>query len=217
MQQKTGRRSRTEMADATRRQLLTAAQQTFSESGLEGARIDTIAQRAGVNKQLVYHYFGSKDGLYSAVLERVYSDIREREAELKLGALPAEEAMRKLIEFSYDYLRNNRDFVRLLADENAHRGRHLAASETVQTLNTPIIELIRETLDRGIDEGIFRKGIDPLHFYLSIAGMSFFYFSNIYTTSRAFGREFDTEEAQDERRAHIVDLALNGIRLRPSA
>ena len=212
----TVKRTRTEMAEATRGQLLQAALEVFAGSGLEGARIDTIAQRAGVNKQLVYHYFGNKDGLYSAVLEKVYSEIRAREAELKLNALPAEEAMRRLIEFSYDHLRENREFVRLLSDENTHGGRHLAASETVQQLNTPIIELIAETLARGVEYGVFRKGIDPLHFYLSIAGMSFFYFANIHTISRAFGREFDTDEAKDERRAHIVDLALNGIRLRPA-
>lgn len=205
------------MAEATRRQLLMAAQEIFAESGLEGARIDAIAKRAGVNKQLVYHYFESKDGLYSAVLEKVYSEIRNREADLHLDALPAEEAMRKLIEFSYDYLRDNRDFVRLLADENVHGGRHMNASETVQQINNPTIELISKTLARGVDEGLFRKGIDPLHFYLSIAGMSFFYFANIHTISRAFARAFDTAEAQDERRAHIVDLAMNGIRLRPNA
>ncbi len=204
------------MADETRRLLLKAAQAVFAESGLEGARIDAIAQRAGVNKQLVYHYFGSKDGLYSAVLEKVYAQIREREAELHLGAIPAEEAMRRLIEFSYDYLDDNRDFVRLLADENAHGGRHLVISDHVQALNTPIIELIAETLARGVEEGVFRRGLDPLHFYLSIAGMSFFYFANIFTISRAFGREFDTPQARSERRAHIVDLAMNGIRLRPA-
>ncbi|MEO9781319.1 MAG: TetR/AcrR family transcriptional regulator [Sedimentitalea sp.] len=203
------------MADKTRLQLLKAAQETFAEFGLKGARIDTIAQRAGVNKQLVYHYFGNKDGLYSTVLEKVYSEIRERESELKLSTLPVEEAMRSLIEFSYDYLRENPDFVRILADENVHGGRHMQASETVQALNTPIITLIEETLVRGVDEGLFRKGVDPLHFYLSIAGMSFFYFANIHTISRAFGRDFDTKDAMDERRAHIVDLALNGIRPRP--
>ncbi|UYV36816.1 TetR family transcriptional regulator [Rhodobacteraceae bacterium D3-12] len=212
----TARKTRTEMADETRSLLLKAAQKVFSESGLEGARIDAIAQCAGVNKQLVYHYFGSKDGLYSAVLEKVYSQIRSQEAELKLDSLPAEEAMRSLIEFSYEYLRQNRDFVRLLADENAHRGRHLNGSESMADINLPIIQMISQTLDRGVEEGIFRRGIDPLHFYLSIAGMSFFYFANIYTISRAFGREFDTPEAQLERRAHIVDLAMNGIRQRPA-
>ncbi|SEO14808.1 transcriptional regulator, TetR family [Salinihabitans flavidus] len=208
------RKNRIETTESTRMQLLSAAQTAFSEAGLKGARIDAIAQRAGVNKQLVYHYFGSKDGLYSAVLEKVYTEIRESETKLRLEAFPAEEAMRRLIVFSYDYLADNPDFVRLLADENAHGGRHLNASDTVIDLNTPIIELIAETLDRGVQEGIFRIGLDPLHLYLSIAGMSFFYFANIHTISRIFGRNFDAPEAREERRAHIVDFVMNAIRLR---
>jgi len=208
------RRSRAEMAETTRAQLLLAAREAFADAGLEGARIDDIARRAGVNKQLVYHYFGSKDGLYTSVLEDVYSEIRDREADLRLASLPAEEAMRRLIEFSYDYLAENRHFVRLLADENAHAGRHLATSDRVQEMNLPIIELISGTLERGVREGIFRPGLDPLHLYLSIAGMSFFYFANIFTISRIFDRAFDTPEARTERRAHIVDFTMNAIRLR---
>jgi TetR/AcrR family transcriptional regulator len=194
--------------------LLKAARAAFAEGGLEGARVDDIARRAGANKQLVYHYFGSKDGLYTAVLEAVYHEIRDQEAALRLDTLPAEEAMRRLIEFSFDYLRKSPDFVRILSDENAHQGRHLQAARSVAEMNRPIIELIRKTLERGVDEGIFRRGLDPFHLYLSIAGMSFFYFANIHTLSRAFGRPLATETSMDERRAHIVDFALNAIRSR---
>src|SRR5687767_4999355 len=170
-----------EEPEGTRAVLLKAARAAFAEGGLEGARVDDIARRAGANKQLVYHYFGSKDGLYTAVLEAVYHEIREQEAALRLDTLPAEEAMRRLIEFSFDYLRKSPDFVRILSDENAHQGRHLQAARSVAEMNRPIIELIRKTLERGVDEGIFRRGLDPFHLYLSIAGMSFFYFANIHT------------------------------------
>lgn len=204
-------------ADGTRGILLRAARAAFAEGGLEGARVDDIARRAGINKQLLYHYFGSKDGLYTAVLEQVYHEIREQEAGLALDALPAEEAMRKLVEFSFDYLHEFPDFVRILADENAHYGRHMQASETVEQMNRPIIELMRKTLERGVEEGVFRRGLDPLHVYLSIAGMSFFYFANIHTLSRAFNRPLGTPAAVDERRAHITDFALNAIRSRGSA
>ena len=203
-----------EEPEGTRAVLLKAARAAFAEGGLEGARVDDIARRAGANKQLVYHYFGSKDGLYTAVLEAVYHEIREQEAALRLDTLPAEEAMRRLIEFSFDYLRKSPDFVRILSDENAHQGRHLQAARSVAEMNRPIIELIRKTLERGVDEGIFRRGLDPFHLYLSIAGMSFFYFANIHTLSRAFGRPLATDTSMDERRAHIVDFALNAIRSR---
>lgn len=207
----------TDAVEGTRGLLLRAARAAFAEGGLEGARVDDIARRAGINKQLLYHYFGSKDGLYTAVLEEVYHEIREQESQLALDALPAEEALRKLIQFSFDYLEKSPDFVRILADENAHRGRHLLGSRAVEEMNRPIIELMRATLERGVDEGVFRRGLDPLHIYLSIAGMSFFYFANIHTLSRAFDRTLGTPAAIEERRAHIVDFALNALRVRAPA
>lgn len=199
---------------ASRQNLLEAARSTFAERGLEGARVDAIARRAGVNKQLVYHYFGSKEGLYTAVLEGVYQEIRQREQELDLSRFPAEEAIRRLIEFSFDYLAQNPEFVALIADENTHGGRHLADAPKAERLNRPIIDLLEATLRRGADEGVFRRGLDPFHVYLSIAGAAFFYFSNRYTLSRVFGRAIGSEAAVAERRAHLVDFMLNAIRAR---
>lgn len=204
---------REEASDSGRKALLIAARAAFAERGLEGARVDDIARRAHINKQLVYHYFGSKDGLYTAVLEQVYREIRDQERTLELDSFPAEEAMRKLIEFSFDYLEKSPEFVRILADENAHGGQHLKGSEVVGEVNRPIIELIRATLARGVSAGTFRKGLDPLHVYLSIAGMSFFYFANLHTLTRAFDAELGTPRGAAERRAHIVDFALNALRV----
>ena len=201
-------------ADSSRQALLLAARAAFAEGGLEGARVDDIARRAHINKQLVYHYFGSKDGLYTAVLEQVYQEIRDQERGLELDSFPAEEAMRKLIEFSFDYLERSPEFVRILADENAHGGQHLKGSHVVTEVNRPIIELIRSTLARGVAAGVFRQGLDPLHVYLSIAGMSFFYFANLHTLTRAFDSELSTTRGVAERRAHIIDFALNAIRAR---
>lgn len=198
----------------SREALLLAAKEAFAARGLEGARVDDIARRAKINKQLVYHYFGSKDGLYTAVLEQIYREIREREQELHLASFPAEEAMRRLIEFSFDYLAQHPEFVSLIADENAHDGRHLQGSSQVEEVNRPILDLLRETLDRGTREGIFRKGLEPLHIYLSIAGMAFFYFANGHTLSRIFNRALGSQAAIAERRAHIVDFVLNAIRAR---
>lgn len=200
--------------ESSREFLLTAAREAFAARGLEGARVDDIARRANINKQLVYHYFGSKDGLYAAVLEQIYRQIREREQALELSSFPAEEAMRRLVEFSFDYLAEHPEFVALVGDENVHDGRHLQDSSRVEEMNRPIIELLRETLERGTADGVFRKGLDPLHIYLSIAGMAFFYFSNIHTLSRIFSRPLGSAAAIAERRAHIVDFVLNAIRLR---
>lgn len=200
--------------DRSRQKLLLAARGVFAAHGLNGARVDEIARQAGINKQMVYHYFGNKEGLYSAVIAEVYAEIRNREKGLVLSRLPAEEAMRKLIEFSFDFLNETPDFVRIIVDVNQHGARHLDAVEAVQEINQPIIDLIEETLARGVDHGVFRDGHDPLHLYLSIAGMSFFYFANMHTLSRAFSVDLSAEAAILERRAHIVDFTLNAIRVR---
>lgn len=206
------RTGRQEQDENSRPALLAAARAAFSERGLEGARVDDIAQRAGVNKQLVYHYFGSKDGLYTAVLESVYREIRDHESALELDALPAEQAMRTLVEFSFDYLARSPEFVRILADENAHAGKHLQGSDIVKEVNRPIIELLRKTLVRGAEAGAFRQGLDPLHVYLSIAGMSFFYFANLHTLSRAFDAGLGSPEGIAERRRQIVEFVLAALR-----
>lgn len=208
------RRRKEAFGVTSRETLLAAAKEAFAARGLEGARVDDIARRAKINKQLVYHYFGNKDGLYTAVLENIYREIRDREQELHLASFPAEEAMRQLIEFSFDYLAQHPEFVSLIADENAHAGRHLQGSAHVEEMNRPIIDLLRETLDRGTADGIFRRGLDPLHVYLSIAGMAFFYFANVHTLSRIFNRSLGAQTAIAERRAHIVDFVLNAIRAR---
>jgi TetR/AcrR family transcriptional regulator len=196
--------------ESTRQNLLRAARSAFAESGLEGARVDDIARRAGANKQLVYHYFGSKDDLYTAVLEWVYSEIRSRELELNLGALSPVNAMRRLIEFEFDHHLLSPDFVRILSDENAHRGRHLKDMRA-DKLNRPIVDLIEATIERGVLAGEFRSGLDPLQVYLSIAALPYFYFGNIHTLSRAFDPSLATKAGQAKRRAQIVDFAMHAL------
>lgn len=202
-----GRRKKSDSND-TRQALLDVAKIEFAAHGLEGARVDRIAKRSEVNKQLVYHYFGSKDDLYSAVLEEAYHDIREKEGKLDLRDLPANEAMRTLIEFSFDYLDNNRDFVALVTDENTHRGEHLNGSKNLEPMNRPIIDLIKETLDRGD----FKADLDPLQVYVSVAALSFFYFSNAHTLSRIFGRDLLAATAVAERKQHVVEFIMASLR-----
>lgn len=198
--------------EATRAAILAAARAEFSDRGLDGGRVDSIAKRAAANKQLVYYYFGSKDELYKQALEAVYSDIRTLEQELDLSALPPREAMTKLIDFSLQYLAQNREFIRILADENIHGGRHVQDSELAFRTNSPLLDLIAATLQRGVADGVFRPQIDPLELYVSIAGMTFFYFSNGRTLSAIFGRELGTPETIASYRDHIVQLTLAGLR-----
>jgi TetR/AcrR family transcriptional regulator len=197
--------------EATRASILAAARIDFAAKGLKGARVDEIARRAKVNKQLVYYYFGSKDDLYGAALEATYAEIRALERELDLTALPPRKAMERLIDFSLDYLSEHHDFIRMLADENAHGASHVRGSEFAVRTNSPLLDLIAETLGRGAAEGVFRDGVDPLELYVSIAGMTFFYFANGKTMSAIFGRDLSRKDSIESYRRHIVALTLKGL------
>src|SRR5437660_9327278 len=173
---------------ATRKKLLTAARREFASSGLAGARVDEIASRAGVNKQLVYHYFGDKDALYLAVLEWVYEEIRAKEHELNLEGLPPEQAICKLIEGSFDHLAEHPDFIVLLNDENRGGARHVRGSKKLEAMHSPLVSLVSTILSDGVRAGVFREGINPVHLYISIAGLNYLHFSNTPTLTANFGK-----------------------------
>jgi TetR/AcrR family transcriptional regulator len=197
---------------ATRRKLLTAARREFARNGLAGARVDEIADRAGVNKQLVYHYFGDKDALYLAVLEWVYEEIRTQERKLNLEGLPPDKAIRKLIESSFDHLALHPDFILLLNDENRNGARHVRASGKLESMHSPLVSMVSKILRQGIRAGVFRTGIDPVHLYISIAGLSYFFFSNTPTLSAIFGKDLASVAARRARRKHVVDLVMQAMR-----
>ena len=198
--------------EATRQKLLTAARREFADSGLAGARVDEIAARAGVNKQLVYHYFGDKDALYLAVLEWVYEEIRNQERKLNLEGLPPKKAIRKLIESSFDHLAAHPDFIVLLNDENRGGARHVRRSRKLEAMHSPLVSMVDKILKQGVREGTFRRGINPVHLYISIAGLSYFFFSNTPTLSAIFGADLSRPAMKRARRRHVVDLVLQALR-----
>lgn len=199
-------------AAATREALTQAAVDEFSRNGFAGARVDEIARVAGVNKQLVYHYFESKQGLYQVALEHVYTQIRAKEQALSLDALEPVEAMTRLIGFSFDYLAEHPEFIALLTDENRNQGEHIRSSDRLQSMHSPFIEMLENTLERGVAQGVFRRDVDAVHLYISIAGISYFFFSNNHTLSAIFGRPLGSRGALVQRRRHVIDFALNALR-----
>lgn len=198
-------------ADRSQQIILDAALEEFARHGLAGARVDRIAERADVNKRLIYYYFKSKDGLFLAVLEDAYARIRRAEQALHLADMPPAQAVRRLTEFTWDYYIAHPEFLTLLNSENLHQGRHLAESRHVREMNSPLIETLGDILERGRREGIFRGGIDPLQLYVSIAGMAYFYLSNHHTLSAVFGRDLMTPKAHQERLSHICDVVLGYV------
>lgn len=198
-------------ADRSQQTILLAARDEFAEHGLSGARVDRIAERAEVNKRLIYYYFKSKDELFLAVLENAYADIREAENKLRLTDMPPSLAIRRLTEFTWDYYIAHPEFLTLLNSENLHQGRHLAMSSRVRDTNSPLIQTLAEILERGRKEGIFRGGVDPIQLYVSIAGMAYFYLSNNHTLSAIFGRDLMTPKAHQERLSHMCEVILGYV------
>jgi AcrR family transcriptional regulator len=198
-------------ADRSQLAILVAARDEFALHGLGGARVDRIAERADVNKRLIYYYFGSKDDLFLAVLEATYADIREAEKKLHLTDLTPVEGIRRLTEFTWTYYIDHPEFITLLNSANLHQARHLAKSERVREMNSPLIQTLGEILERGQKEGIFRGGIDPIQLYISIAGLAYFYLSNNHTLSAIFARDLMTPKARNERLSHMTDVILGYV------
>ncbi len=198
--------------DRTRETILLAAQREFASKGLSGGRVDEIARRAGANKRMIYHYFGNKDGLYLAALERVYEELRGTEKTLDLAHLAPEAAIRRLVEFTFDYSRAHPELISLINNENLHRARHLRKSKKVLELHSPFVALIGDILKRGVAAGAFRRGLDPVELYITIAAVGYFYLSNNPTLSAIFGRDLGSAAACRKRKRHNVDVILNAIR-----
>ncbi|HWI82042.1 TetR/AcrR family transcriptional regulator [Ramlibacter sp.] len=198
-------------ADRSQSTILAAARDEFAQHGLGGARMDRIAERAGVNKRLIYYYFEDKDRLFQAVLEQAYRQIRDEERQLNLLALKPAEAVRRLVEFTWDYYLANPEFLSLLNSENLQAARHLQNSQRAREMNSPLIATLGEILERGRKEGSFRGGVDPLQLYVSIAGLAYFYLSNHHTLSAIFGRDLMTAKARNERLTHMCDVILGYV------
>jgi AcrR family transcriptional regulator len=198
-------------ADRSQATILAAARDEFAEHGLGGARMDRIAERAGLNKRLIYYYFEDKEQLFSAVLEQAYLHIRQEELKLNLLELKPAEAVRRLVEFTWSYYLEHPEFLSLLNSANLHRGRHMAGSDRVREMNSPLIATLGEILEHGRREGSFRGGIDPVQLYVSIAGLSYFYLSNNHTLSAIFGRDLMSPKARSERLSHMIELVLGYV------
>lgn len=199
---------RSRNADRTQQEILEAATQEFATVGLGGARMERIAALAGVNKRLIYYYFESKELLFLSVLEDTYARIREAEKQLRLENLDPATAVRRLVEFTWQYYLDNPEFLTLLNSENLHKARHLQRSSRIQEMNSPLIQLLRDVVERGRQGGLFREGVDPVQLYITIASLCYFYLSNSATLTTIFGRDLLAPTALSERLSHMTDVVM---------
>ena len=202
---------RTNDPERTKADIIKVATQEFTENGYSGGRVDEIAERTKTSKRMIYYYFDSKDGLYRTVLLEYYAKLRGAETELHLEDLPPLEAIRRLVEFTYDWHVAHAEGVRLVMVENIHRARHLAALPSIEPVNTRVIQLVETLVACGIKDGVIRKDVKVMDLYLTIAAQCFFTVSNRYTIATIFGYDMGADEIVDERRTAIADIVLRSI------
>ncbi len=192
----------------TRQSILEAAIALFAEKGFSGAHVNEIVARAGTTKPMIYYHFGSKEGLFAAVLEGVYAGMREIEGSLRLDELPAMEAMRRLVQVTFDYHAAHPDWIRLIAVANIHEAQHIRGSTTIASQNSAILEILRDLLARGARDGVFRGDVDPLRLHLLIASFCFYRVSNQHTWRVIFQRDLDAPDDAALQRAMLVEAVL---------
>jgi AcrR family transcriptional regulator len=195
-----------EEAADSRTEILDIATAEFALHGLSGSRVDEIADRTRTSKRMIYYHFKSKEGLYRAVLERLYDGIRSLDSQADFAALTPRDAIRRIVEITFDHHADHPNFVRLVMVENIHQAKSLARLPKVRRRNAEVIMLLEHILARGQAEGIFRRDVSALNLHLLISGLAFFRMSNRYTFGSLFECDLTSTAARREHRAMMCDV-----------
>jgi len=205
------RRRRINDPDGTRRDIIDVATKEFASKGFSGARVDDIAAKTRTSKRMIYYYFGGKGGLYIAVLEAAYREIRSIEGKLDLHHQDPQDALRTLVSFTFDYQNEHPQFVRLVMNENILDGAYVARSKIIKQLNSPAIEALGSVLLRGQRSGVFRSDVDPVDLHMTISALAFFNVGNRATFSRIFERDMSSRRALAARRSQVIETVLRYV------
>jgi AcrR family transcriptional regulator len=196
-------------AEQTRAEILQIAADEFAEHGFAGARVDRIAAQMRTTKRMIYYYFGSKEDLYLAVLERAYAAIRRAEQEIDVDHLDPIAAIRRLAELTFDHHEANPSFLRLVSIENIHRAEHLRRSSQIANLNVPAIDLIARILERGYASGAFVRRVDAIDLHMMISAFCVFRVSNQHTFGVLFDRDLTSPDLRDRYRRMLADMVVS--------
>jgi len=191
--------------------IISVAMAEFARNGLSGARMDEIAAKTRTSKRMIYYYFGDKEGLYRRVLEEAYRQVRDGEQKLDLDHLPPVDALRRLVEFTFDHHSRNPDFIRMVMIENIHHGAYMDQSDVIRTVNAGAIQKLEDICRRGREAGLFRTDVAPVELHWHISALSFFNVSNRATFSGIFGDHLFTRAGQDMLRKHVVEMVLRYV------
>ncbi|GIH80351.1 TetR/AcrR family transcriptional regulator [Planobispora longispora] len=199
-------------ADRTRAEILEVAQREFARRGYAGARVDEIAELMRTTKRMIYYYFGSKEQLYIAVLEKAYTEVRKAERLVDVEHLAPVEAIRTLAELTFDHHDAHREFIKLVAIENIHRAEHIRKSEVLANLGTPVLDLIGRILDAGTASGDFVTEADAIDVHMMISSFCFFRVANQHTFGALFGRDMTAPEHRARLRRTVGEMVVAYLR-----
>ena len=202
-------------AQATRDSILRAATKVFAKHGYAGGRIEQISKAAKSYDRMIYYYFGSKEGLFIAVLEEMYRRFNEAEAKLVLGTAAPVEALQAVIRFMWGYYQKNPEFITLLNSENLHRGKHISKSLRASEYSSQAVSVLGDVLARGAKQQLFREDVSARDVYLMIAALAYFYLSNRFTLSAFLGEELETPAALAHWEAFLIDSVLRTVACGP--
>ena len=203
--------TRVQDPEGTRRNILEIASKEFAQNGLSGARIDEIAAATRFSKRMIYYYFGDKEGLYRHALENAYRQVRDGEGKLDIEGLPPIEALARLVEFTFDHHQSHEEFIRMVMIENIHHGQYLAQSEAIRDLNVTAIDHISRIYSRGVADGVFRDGLQPVELHWQISALCFFNVSNRATFSKIFGADFAEPERLERLKQNTVEMMVRFV------
>ncbi|MFJ7150723.1 TetR/AcrR family transcriptional regulator [Streptomyces sp. NPDC100445] len=194
----------------TRAEILDVATREFARAGYDGARVDEIAARTRTTKRMIYYYFGGKEQLFTAVLERAYGLIRDAEQQLDVEHLDPVTAIRRLAGLTFDHCERHPDFVRLVGIENVQ-----GAGRPGRT-GSPALDVIRRILAAGQESGVFRAGVDAVDLYAVITSFCFFRVANRHTFGTLFGRDLLDAERRAHYRSMLSDMVVAYLTAEPT-
>jgi TetR/AcrR family transcriptional regulator, upper aerobic nicotinate degradation pathway regulator len=196
---------------ATRENILRAAVDIFAKNGFAGARVEKISKAANSTDRMIYYYFGSKERLFVAVLERIYKELGDAEASLDLSGLSADDALREIIRFTWNHYLAHPEMLTLLGNENLLQGRHLSRSKGIKELSFPLMAILSDVLARGIKQKMFRSDVDATDLYIAMCALGYFYLSNRSTLSAFLGKELMAPAALANWREVIEIIILRFV------
>ena len=194
----------------SREDILRAAEAEFGRKGLFGTRVDEIAKIAGINKRMIYEYFGCKVDLYKTVLEVAYNKIgKVGQTLLKPNDMYAD-AIGKVVDFYFDYLDANPAYVNLVLWENMNRGEFVADID-LQDIRQPILTQLQTILERDKKAGFIRADIDTKQILITLLTSTFAYFSNQYTLSKILQYDLMEKQSIETKAKDLAQMIITYI------